>query len=298
MDNVAAVNNPMQKTIMGYVPTRSPIYSLHPVTRLVLFLITSVIPLFIENPEANIAIILIMLLMYKMAKVNFSRLKMFVPLFVTVFVILQLTYFFFPIEKDLSMIVFSIGAFASYYNSMQWALCTYFRIFALVLASIFYFSTNRERDILVALRSVGLPFAVSYFMGLTLRSVGIFLEDYEIIKEAEIARGMDTRNLSLKGKVKHFAMNLVPLFTISIRRSGDISIGLYAKGMHISSKVNGVKRVDYIRSKYSYAAKDYVLMATLSLLLLTIALIRITTPLFALDHSVTYTSLYHLLLNR
>jgi len=287
----------MRKTIVGYIPSRSPIYRLHPASRLVLYLVTSVIPLFIEAPEINLLVVALTLVLFRFANVRMTRLKMFVPMFLTVFVILGLTYTLFPRETGPGggTVLFSIGPVTGYFESLMWALATYCRIIALVLASIFYFSTNRESDILVGLRTLGVPFVVSYFVGLTLRSVGIFLEDYAVIKEAEIARGLDTRNLGLVGKVKHFAMNLVPLFTLSIRRSEDISIGLHAKGTSLAGRVGGARRPDYLRSRFVMNPRDWVLVVALVLALVGVATLRFTTPWLGLVQSATYAALSGLL---
>ncbi|WP_432718355.1 hypothetical protein [Pectinatus frisingensis] len=47
-------NENMKKTVLGFVPIKSPIYALHPVTRIVLFIALGFIPLFIQMPEVNL----------------------------------------------------------------------------------------------------------------------------------------------------------------------------------------------------------------------------------------------------
>ncbi|WIY82533.1 energy-coupling factor transporter transmembrane component T [Propionimicrobium sp. PCR01-08-3] len=281
----ASTKPAMQKTIMGYVPSESPMYRLHPATRLVIYLVSSLVPLFIERPEFNLVVIGLTLAMFSVANVKMGRLKMFLPMLVTVFVILNLTYIFFP-REDVSGSSWQFGPVTVWAQSLLWAFCTYCRIAALVLASIFYFSTNRESDILVGMRTLRVPFVVSYFVGLALRSVGIFMEDYQVIKEAEIARGLDTRDLSFTGKIKHFAMNLIPLFSLSIRRSEDISMGLFAKGVRISNKVNGRSRPDWLRTQFRMKPFDWTLAIGLVALLLGAAVIAFATPLLSLGDSV------------
>jgi energy-coupling factor transporter transmembrane protein EcfT len=278
----------MQKTIIGFVPAQSPIYALHPLARFVLYIVTGFLPLFIQTPEISFAFIVIVLGLFVYARVNLRTLKLYLPMMVTVFVFITLTYFFFPIAKEESVIVFKLGKFPCYYKSSMWGFCIYLRIISLVLASIFYFSTNRERDIMVALRSIGLPFAVSYFVSLTLRSAGIFMEDYQIIREAEQARGLNTANLSFGGKVKHFSMYMVPLFTLSIRRCDEISVGLFAKGTEISSKINGVKRADYLRSKMQINGRDYAYIVGFIALFAVLVYLQVTANVFNIVKSPLY----------
>lgn len=279
------VKRKMHRTIIGFVPGDSIMYRLHPVVRLSLYIATGILPLFIETPEISILFIAIILILFVVANVNLNRLKIFTPMLITVGIIINLTYIFFPIRRAEGLIMFSLGSLDVHFYSTMWAFCIYLRIITLVLASVFYFSTNRERDILVAMRSIGTPFVVSYFIGLALRSAGIFIEDYAIIREAEQARGLDVRNLSFLGKVKHFSMYLVPLFTLSIRKSDDISTGLFAKGTELKGKIDGKKRADYLRSKLKITKIDKGWLILIVVFTLLIMGISITTGLLAIENS-------------
>lgn len=283
----------MQRTIIGYIPAESPMYALHPVARLILFLATGLLPLFIEAPEYNVLFIIIIFFMLKYSHVNLSRLKIFLPMMITVGIIINLTYFFFPINTEEGLIIFSIGRFNAHFHSFMWAMSIYIRIIALLLASIFYFSTNRERDILVGFRTLGFPFIISYFIGLILRSAGIFLEDYAIIREAEQARGLDVRNLSFGGKVKHFSMYLVPLFTLSIRKCEDISIGLFAKGTELSGKVDGKKRPDYLKHKMKLQRTDKWIIVAIIAASLAVVYFDLVVDSFSLENAWLYRTLRH-----
>jgi energy-coupling factor transporter transmembrane protein EcfT len=135
------------------------------------------------------------------------------------------------------------------------------------------------------MRSIGTPFVVSYFIGLALRSAGIFIEDYAIIREAEQARGLDVRNLSFLGKVKHFSMYLVPLFTLSIRKSDDISTGLFAKGTELTGKIDGKKRADYLRSKLKITKIDKAWLVAIVLFTIAVMVVSITSGLLTIENS-------------
>lgn len=280
-----ATERKMQKTIIGFVPYHSPIYSLHPLVRFVIFIVTGFIPLFVEMPEVNFLFLVGILALFVYSKVDLKKLKIYLPMVFTVGIFLLLTYTFFPIAKGEKILLFQVGSLKVYYNSIIWAVCVYFRIIALVYASIFYFSTNRERDILIAFRSLGTPFVAAYFVGLSLRSAGMFMEDYRIIREAEQARGLDTDELSFVGKIKHFSMYMIPLFTLAIRRSEEISIGLSSKGTTLTNKIDGVKRPDYLLSKNPVRKKDVAMAAGIVLVFLVFSAFQLYTGTFDLDNS-------------
>ncbi len=247
----------MRKTVLGYVPIQSPIYLLHPVTRIILYLVMSFVPLLIQMPEVNLILLIGTLCLFKFSRIDMRQLKIYVPMMILVACFITFSYIVFPTKMSGEVPIVFFG-FKLYLFSIMWAVMVYVRIITLLLASIFFFSTNRERDILVGLRCLRVPFAVSYFLGLTLRSAGMFLEDYGIVKEAERARGLDMENEKFFTKVSHFPMYMIPLFTLAIRRSEDISTGLYAKGTEIKGTYKGMKRPDYLRTKFKKSALDSV----------------------------------------
>ncbi|MFT4007769.1 MAG: energy-coupling factor transporter transmembrane component T [Lacrimispora sp.] len=247
----------MRKTVLGYVPIQSPIYLLHPVTRIILYLVMSFVPLLIQMPEVNLLLLIGTLCLFKFSRIDMRQLKIYVPMMILVACFITFSYIVFPTKMSGEVPIVFFG-FKLYLFSIMWAVMVYVRIITLLLASIFFFSTNRERDILVGLRCLRVPFAVSYFLGLTLRSAGMFLEDYGIVKEAERARGLDMENEKFLTRVSHFPMYMIPLFTLAIRRSEDISTGLYAKGTEIKGTYKGMKRPDYLRTKFKKSALDSV----------------------------------------
>lgn len=280
-----AIERKMQRTILGFVPFESPIYGIHPLVRFVIFIVTGLIPLFVEMPEVNFLFLLGVFALFAYSRVSFRTLKVYLPMIFTVGFFLLLTYTFFPIAKGEKILLFQIGSLNIYYSSLIWAVCVYFRIIALIYASVFYFSTNRERDILIAFRYLGTPFVAAYFLSLSLRAAGMFMEDYKIVREAEQARGLDTDDLSFIGKVKHFSMYMVPLFTLAIRRSEEISIGLYAKGTTLANKINGKKRPDYLIFKNPVRSGDLVLISGILVVFAGLLVFQLTTGAFNLEHS-------------
>lgn len=272
----------MRKTIIAYIPEESPLYALHPATRLILFIITGFLPVFIDMPEVNLLFLGIIFALMGYARVSVAHLRIYLPMMVTVGLFIFLTYLFFPGYEPGYIQVGSVFGRPVYYQPLYWAFVSYVRIIALLFASIFYFSTNRERDILAGFRSLGLPFIASYFVGLTLRVAGMFIEDFRIIREAERARGLDLSALSLGQKVKLYTMYVVPLFSIALRRGDEIANALFTKGFSLTV---GKGRADYILSKYRRTVLDTVLIAVLLLAFVITGGLRFTLNPFGIQHS-------------
>lgn len=275
----------MRKTVLGYVPIQSPIYLLHPVTRIILYLVMSFVPLLIQMPEVNLILLIGTLCLFKFSRIDMRQLKIYVPMMILVACFITFSYIVFPTKMSGEIPIVFFG-FKLYLFSIMWAVMVYVRIITLLLASIFFFSTNRERDILVGLRCLRVPFAVSYFLGLTLRSAGMFLEDYGIVKEAERARGLDMENEKFLTKVSHFPMYMIPLFTLAIRRSEDISTGLYAKGTEIKGTYKGMKKPDYLRTKFKKSALDSVVSFAAICFFAGAVILKISINAFELKNSI------------
>lgn len=273
----------MRKTTLAMVPELSPIYKFHPFTRLVFFIITGFIPLFIDLPELNLLFIFAIIILFLVSKIDLSSLKIYAPMMVTVGFFIFFTYIFFPGNVEHATKIGTVFGIKLYYEPLRWAFASYCRILALILSSIFYFSTNRERDILAGLRTAKLPFLASYFIGVSLRSASMFLEDLKIIREAEQARGLDYSTLKLTDKVKLYSMYMIPLFTISLRRGDEISNALYVKGFSFQWKG---KRPDYILTKYNMQRLDKLIIVLLVALLLAVIYVKFTTNYFNINHSI------------
>ena len=274
-----------KKTLLGVVPADSPFYAFHPVTRLILLLVLSVTPMFIDRPEINLAIIATTFGLFWWGRVRLSDLKKYRLLLVTVALFMFIVAYLAPGEKA-QLTPVRLAGLTLYWEPMRWAFVSYVRLMAMLFGAILYFSTNRERDVLVGLRTLHLPFPVSYVAGLSLRSAGMFMEDFATIREAEQARALDLDALSLREKVKLYTMYTVPLFAVALRRADEISAALYARGYTLSGQPGtGGKRTDYLRDKFAVRARDWVVSLGLLGTVVVIAIASRTTSVFSVQSS-------------
>jgi energy-coupling factor transporter transmembrane protein EcfT len=228
----------VRRTLLGQVPAESPLYEFHPATRLISFLFFGIIPLFNFIPEINALLLFTTIAVIRWGRVDLSQLIIYLPIIFTV------AFFMFTVVilapgNDPSYTPIKVGWLTLYFQPVFFAFGAYWRLMAMLFGTILYFSTNRERDLLVALRSLRLPFAASYILGLSIRSAGMFMEDFRTIREAERARGLDPNVLKLGDQIKLHIMYMVPLFSIALRRANEISNALFSRGYTISGRVGG-----------------------------------------------------------
>jgi energy-coupling factor transporter transmembrane protein EcfT len=278
----------MRRTLLGTVPVVSPLYDLHPVTRLFTLLFLGVVSLFILTPEINILLIILIFIYLKWAKVDISGLRIYLPLTVTVAIFMFTVSTIFPGAKP-EYHPFTFLGITFYLEVFYFTFASYWRLMAMLFGTIQYFSTNRERDTLVAIRTLKAPFVVTYFFSLALRSSGMFLEDMRTIREAERARGLDESSISLRDRAKLYAMYMIPLFTLAIRRTDEISNALFARGYTPSGKIEkGGQRSDYILTLYPIRTIDIVLIVLMVIVFVVIGFLQLRYGLFSMENSPFY----------
>lgn len=295
MDTSIKISQRMRRTLLGTVPIHSPLYQLHPLTRFSTLLFLGVISMFLDWPLINIGILVFIFIYLAWAQVDISGLKIYLPLTVTVAIFMFTISIAFPGHAP-ENISFKFLGLTLFLQPLYWTFASYWRLMAMLLGTIQYFSTNRERDTVVAIRTLKAPFVITYFFSLSLRAAGMFMEDIKIIREAERARGLDETALSLADRAKLYAMYLMPLFTLAIRRTDEISNALYARGYTPSGKMeNGGERSDYILSKYPFRRIDTVLIVGMIVTFVVVGILKIGFGVFSIDTDPLRTLLINLM---
>ena len=99
---------------------------------------------------------------------------------------------------------------------------------------------------------IRVPFVVTYVFAMALRSAGMVLEDFFIVRQAEQARGFDPTGKSLAYKIRKYIMYMIPLFALSLRRSEEFTNALVARGYAFTGEAAKVKRADFVLTHYSF----------------------------------------------
>ncbi len=276
----------MNKTILGYVPEESPLYRVHPFVRVFFLLVVSLFPMFISAPEWNLALIVVILVLLRYAKVNLSTLKIYVPVSLSMGVLIFLTHTVLGGRHPEFYVAFRLFGFPFYYERIVAAVDVYARILPMIAVMVFFLSTSRERDILVAMRWARIPFVVTYLVAMALRSVGMVIEDFFIVRQAEKARGYDPKGKSIGYKLRQFVMYIIPLFALALRRADEFANAIVARGYSFTG-LRDVERADYVLHQYEFRRLDGVLVALIGLLLVALLVMRYGFGLLTLEGSLT-----------
>ena len=275
----------MRKTLLGYVPDESPIYSVHPFVNLFFMLVVSLFPMFIAPPEWNFSLILLLLLLMWLSRVNMRTLRFYIPVAVSMGSIILISYTLFGGTHPEYELLWQFGGIRIYWERIRDALVVYFRILPMIFTMVFFLSTSRERDVIVAMRSVRVPFVVTYVFAMALRAAGMVMEDFQIVRQAEQARGFDSKGKSLPYKIRKYVMYMIPLFALSLRRTEDFTNALVARGYAFTGNASRVKRADYILTHYHFGPMDAALTVIIAAAFITVLYARYGLGLFDLESS-------------
>jgi energy-coupling factor transporter transmembrane protein EcfT len=182
-----------------------------------------------------------------------------------------------------------------YWERLRDAIVVYCRILPMIVTMVFFLTTSRERDLIVAMRSIRVPFVITYVFAMALRAAGMVLEDFQIVREAEQARGFDSVGKSLIYKIRKYVMYMIPLFALSLRRSEEFTNALVARGYAFTGEASRVKRADFILTHYQFKTLDAVLTAMIGLLFIVVLVLRYGFNIFGLEDSAVIQWLYNVL---
>jgi len=276
----------MNKTLLGYVPTQSPIYAIHPFVKLFFLLIVSLFPMFVAAPEWNLLLMLVIILLMWVSRVDMRTLKIYVPVAISMGSIIFISYVLLGGTHPEYELIAQFAGIKVYWERVRDAIVVYFRILPMIFTMVFFLSTSRERDVIVAMRTVRLPFVVTYVFAMALRSAGMVLEDFQIVRQAEQARGFDTTGKSLAYKIKKYVNYMIPLFALSLRRSEEFTNALVARGYAFTGEASRVKRADYVLTHYSFKYFDTIFTALISVSFIALLVMRYGYGYFGIDESV------------
>ena len=100
----------------------------------------------------------------------------------------------------------------------------------MIIVTIALVTTARDVELIGALRQLHCPQPAIFFLSTVFRSLDLALSDYEIIRQAQLARAIAIRPRSFFRRLRDIASIAVPLVAIMIRRSSEIGDALLARG--------------------------------------------------------------------
>ena len=126
----------MNKTLLGYVPDKSPIYAVHPFVKLFFLLVVSLFPMFVSAPDWNIVLMFFIVLLMWVSRVDMRTLKIYVPVAISMGTIILLSYTVLGGTHPEFELVAKLGGVKIYWERIRDAIVVYFRVLPMIFTMV------------------------------------------------------------------------------------------------------------------------------------------------------------------
>ncbi len=121
-------------------------------------------------------------------------------------------------------------------NGLYYGLSMGLRLDSMLIAGLVLLNTTRVEAFTFGLQRLGLPYRISFSLTLAFRLVPIFFNTFEIISQAQKARGHDIRRGNILVRIKKSLPLFIPVFISGIRRTDKLAIALESRGFGFPGK--------------------------------------------------------------
>ena len=238
---------------------------IHPVTKLALVFILSVISLVLPNILDVIYLLLFDFILIILTKVPiFSKgFRKAIIAFLLANLSIFIAWFFFSHESG-NITIFEVNIVLikdkwiwhiliteqTIYKAANISL----RAITMFFLMLFMFVSISDRDLIHGLRSIKFPFSVCLVISMTFRGLSMFQQEYFVVKEAMMTRGVEFEKTSIPKKIKNFISIFIVLIILMFKRTEEMSASIEARGIPLRQK----KRTVY--HYYPMKMRDYLII--------------------------------------
>lgn len=273
----------MKLKTFSYAQLDTFIHRLSGVTKLICFLLMTSAVMFTYDIRVIIGIMVFSYILMRIARIRFSQVRlMFVYVFIFLIANFILTFLFNPrygteiygTEHDL----FTFGGrYILTQEQLFYQITKFSKYLSVIPLGIIFILTTNPSEFASSLNGIGISYKVGMSLSLTLRYFPDVADDFQAIRLAQEARGLDmSKKASVSSRLKNTSAILAPLLFTTMDRVDLISNAMDLRGFGKSKT-----RTWYARRPLRKA--DYVSIAVCALVLAISLYIR-----FAVNHSFYY----------
>ncbi len=229
--------------LLSYSDNGSPVHALSGTTKLLYFLVWSLISMITYDTRLLLFMFLSSLVVFKLSRVDFKAVSFVLKLILVFLSINLIAIFLFSPEEGVDIYgsrTVLADLFAGYSLTAQQLFYEFnvaLKYFTIIPIALLFILTTNPSEFASSLNKLGLSYKISYSVAITLRYIPDMQRDYVIVSQAQQARGVDmSRKVSLYKRIKNAALVLIPLFFSSMDRIDTISNAMELRGFGKKSK--------------------------------------------------------------
>jgi len=223
--------------MLSYIDGASPIHTLTGATKLVVFLLWSIISMVSFKTPLLIGLAVLGIVFFGISKIRFSDIAFILKL-TALFLVLNLAaiYLFAPeqgvqIYQTRHLVWKGLGRFTLTKEQLFYEFNIFLKYLTIIPPAILLVVTTHPSEFAASLNRIGIPYTASYSISLALRYIPDIQRDYESISQSQQARGLElSRKASWGKRLKRTVPLLLPLIFSSLDRIDVISRAMELRG--------------------------------------------------------------------
>jgi energy-coupling factor transport system permease protein len=255
----------MGKFALSYIDRPSPVHALSGATKLIVFLLWSVLAMAGYDTRIMCVMTVIAVVVFGLARIRLGDLAFVLKLFVVFMILNLVTIYIFSPEQGViiygtrHVIAEGWGRFTVTQEQLFYELNVFLKYTTVLPLAMLLIVTVHPSEFAASLNRIGVPYAIAYAVSLTFRYIPDVQRDYENISQAQQARGIElSRKQSPMKRFKGAAAILLPLIFTSIDR-----IDVVSRAMELRSFGKYKKRTWYSARPFGKADVVTLVLAAL-----------------------------------
>jgi len=212
---------------LSYIPGNSFIYRLHPWAKVGSLVLFSIAVFACSAWSLNLALLALLLLLYASSGLGFlffwQKLR-FILIFASLILLLQSL----------------LGRGGQLWFELQWGwlhlqiwsegfkhgLLLMLRFVNIIASSYLFVATSNPHQLVYGLMQTGMPYRYGFMLVTALRFIPVFQQEINLIRNAQMAKGIELEGASLRNLFQTVRFSLVPLVISSLNKVGVLVISM------------------------------------------------------------------------
>lgn len=243
----------------------------HPLAKLILLVCYCVLVLVLANFVFSIVLLLLILVVLRAAGIPFElfvRKTRFILVFSLALFLLQVL--FTHSGRTLFTLVPSFvpvigGALPVTSIGVENGIVMACRFLCIITSSFVFISATHPNDFAHALMQVGLPYRYGFTLITTLRFMPVFGKEYNVVRRAQLARGMEV-SVRPKRLMRTIRLTFLPLLVSGLTKVDSLAISMEGRGFGMHKKRTFVRKLRFTGMDAAVSGAALVVTVVVSIL--------------------------------
>lgn len=231
----------------GYIKKNSPLHRLSGATKLIAFILLSIIAMTSYDTRFLLALAIMSLVLFYVSKIQWTEVRTVVYFILAFSVLNLLTVYIFEPEYGVDLyasrtvIWEGIGRYSLTWEQLFYEFNLMIKYFSTIPLALIFMLTTNPSEFASSLNRIGVSYRISYAVALALRYIPDIQNQFFAVRQSQQARGIEmSKKTSLTVRVKRSAQVIMPLIFSSLDR-----IEVISEAMELRRFGKGNKRTWY-----------------------------------------------------